>query len=242
MNCSEARKVTYLAEYPEAVSPEVIEAKRHLKGCPECKRFFEQERAFSRLLRQNIVREPVPSELRKELLRHVSKRKTFPKMVYKILSIAAVLMLLTAGYIYKLHSDIKSFVMDIINDHINFLPYSGIQISSQDPLTLQKWFTGKVEFSVVLPELKAEIKGARLCFLRGKRLGLVFYEHKGSPISLFITSGLNPERLWSKEVIIHGKRMKIVEKNGFSLLLWQEKGITYALVSGLDAEELKKII
>lgn len=242
MRCNEARKITYLSEYPEAVSHKVMEAKRHLKECPECRRFFEQEKAFSALLRQKLTKEPVPSELRERLLRHVSERKTYSRIIYKLISIAVVLMLFAAGYIYKLHSDTESFVMDIINDHINFLPYSGIQISSSDFLTIQKWFNGKVDFSVVLPELKAEIKGARLCFLKGKRLGLVFYEHRGSQISLFITTGLNPERLWAKEVMIHGKRMKIIEKNGFNLLLWQEKGITYALVSDLDTEELKKII
>lgn len=243
MRCNEARKKTYLSEYPEVVNQDMIEAKRHIRECPECKKFFEQERAFSTLLRQKITIDPLPSELRQRLLKPVSEEKGYSKLLYRVIAIAAILMLFAGAYIYKLHSDTESFVRDIINDHINFLSYSGIQVSSSNPLEIQNWLNGRVDFGAVLPELSATLRGARLCLLKDKRLGLVFYEYRGSQLSLFMTTELNPQRLWSaKEVMIRDKKVRIVQQKGFNLLLWQERGITYALVSDLGIEELKKII
>lgn len=243
MKCKEARKITYISEYPEVISQETVEAKRHLRECHDCKKFFEQERIFSALLKERLKRDEVPHELRQRLLKPMPKQKRYSRLVYKLISLAAVLMLFVGGYIYKLHSDAESMVREIINDHINFLSYSGIQISSSDPIAIQNWFKGRIDFGVVLPELSATLKGARLCLLKEKRLGLVFYEQRDSQLSLFIMTELNPERLWSgKEVIIKGKKVHIVEEKGFNVLLWLERGITYALVSDLNMEELEKII
>lgn len=234
MRCNEARKTAYLSEYPEVVNQDMTEAKRHIREWPECKKFFEQERAFSVLLLKKVSRDPFPSELRQRLLKPVSEKKSYSKLLYRVIAIAAVLMLFAGAYIYKLHSDIESLLRDIINDHINFLSYSGIQVISSDPLEIQNWLNGRVDFGAVLPELSATLKGARLCLLKDKRLGLVFYEYRSFQLSLFMTTELNPQRLWSaKEVMIRDKKVRIVKQKGFNLLLWQEQGITYALVFDL---------
>lgn len=243
MKCSNARKITYLSEYPEVITSEMVEAKRHVNECPECRTFFEQERAFPSLLREKVTKAEAPLELRQRLLKPVPARKTHSSLIRKIISIAAILMLFAGGYIFKLHSDTESLVKKIVNDHIDFLSYSGIQISSSYPDEIKTWFNGRVDFGAVLPELSATLKGARLCLLDEKRLALVFYEHGGSQLSLFMTTELNPERLLSdEEVILKGKKVHIVEQKGYNLLLWQDRGVTYALVSDLSIEELKKII
>lgn len=244
MKCSKARKITYLSEYPEVITGEMIEANRHVKECPDCKRFFEQEKTFSVLLKQKIKKESLPSELRERLMFcTTSKRRRPLELIYRLAAITALLMLFIGGYIYKLHYDTKSIVEDIINDHINFLSSSGIQISTSNPLLIEDWFKERLDFAVHIPHIRANLKGARLCLLRDKRLGLVFYEHSGSQISLFMTTELNPERLLSgKEVMIGDKEIHFVEQRGFNMLLWQERGVTYALVSQLGIEELKKIL
>jgi len=243
MKCQNARKIIYLSEYPKVVTQEMVEAKRHVNECPECRSFFEQERKFTSLLRENVTKDKVPAELRQRLLKPVSSRRTHSKLLYKIISIAAILMLFIGGYIFKLHRDTASLVEKIVNDHIGFQSYSSIQISSSEPDEIKKWFSGRVEFGVVIPKLSAILKGARLCLLDEKRLALVFYEHDGSQLSLFMTTELNPERLLSgEEVILRGKKIHIVEHKGYNLLLWQERGVTHVLVSELSIEKLKRII
>ncbi|MBI4848206.1 MAG: hypothetical protein HY808_06455 [Nitrospirae bacterium] len=243
MKCGNARKITYLSEYPEVVTQEMVEAKRHVNECPECRTFFEQERAFSALVREKVAKDEAPSELRRLLLKPVPARKIHSKLLYKIISIAAILMLFAGGYIFKLHSDTASLVEKIVNDHIDFQSYSGIQIISSDSGEIKTWFNGRVDFGAVVPGLSATLKGARLCLLDEKRLALIFYEHGGSQLSLFMTTELNPERLLTdEEVIVKDKKVHVVERKGYNLLLWQERGVTYALVSDLSIEELKKTL
>lgn len=242
MKCKDSRKINYLAEYPQVVTEDMLEAKRHVNECQECREFFEQEKAFSSLLRQKVIKDKAPAELSQRILK-TSAKNTRKRLIYKLLSVAAVLILFAGGYIFKMHTDTNSLVGKIIEDHISFLSYLGIQISSSSPDEVRSWFDGRVDFGVNVPELSARIKGARLCLLDKKRLALVFYEHNGSQLSLFMTTELNPERLLSgKEVIVKGRKVHIVEQKGYNLLLWQDRGLTYALVSDLSLDELKKII
>lgn len=224
------------------VTEDMLEAKRHINECRECAEFFEQENAFAALLRQKVAKDKAPDELRQRILNASSKRNMRSKLIYKLLSAAAIVLLLAGGYILKMHSDTKSLASKIIDDHINFLSYSGVQIQSSNPDEIEAWFGGRVDFGVNISELSAKLKGGRLCLLDEKRLALIFYEHEGSQISLFMTGELNPERLLSgKEVEVRGKKMRIVEQKGYNLLLWQDRGLTYALVSDLNFDELKKI-
>ena len=242
MKCKDSRKINYLSEYPQVVTEDMLEAKRHVNECQECREFFEREKAFSSLLRQKVIKDKAPAELRQRILK-TSAKNTRKRLLYKLLSAAAILILFAGGYIFKMHSDTNSLVGKIIEDHISFISYSGIQISSSSPDEVRSWFGGRVDFGVNIPELSARIKGARLCLLDKKRLALVFYEHEGSQISLFMTGELNPERLLSgKEVKVRDKKVRIVEQKGYNLLLWQDSGLTYALVSDLSFDELKKII
>lgn len=243
MKCSDARKITYISEYPEVISQDLLDAKRHIKECPKCRVFFEQELAFSSLLKEKVIKDKAPSELRQQLLKPAHIRRRRLKLMHKLIFIAASLMLFFGGYLLKLHSDTESLIEKIVNDHIGFLSYSGLQISSSDPEEIRAWFKGRIDFGLVLPDISAELRGARLCLLNNKRLALIFYECSGSQLSLFMTTKLNPERLlWGKEVMIKGKKVHVVERKGYNLLLWQERGLTYALVSDLGIDELKKII
>lgn len=243
MKCKDSRKINYLTEYPQVVTEDMLEAKRHVNECRECREFFEQEKAFTSLLKQRIVKDKAPSELRQKILKRPSVINRKRKLIYKLASIAVILIILAGGYIFKMHSDTMSLIGKIIEDHIGFLSYSGIQITSSNPDEVKAWFSGRVDFGINVPELSARLKGARLCLLDKKRLALVFYEHEGSQISLFMTDELNPKRLLSgKEVKVSGKKVHVLERKGYNLLLWQERGLTYALVSDLSLEELKKII
>ena len=117
------------------------------------------------------------------------------------------------------------------------------QISSSSTDEIKAWFRGKVDFSVNVPDISAKLKGGRLCLLDKKRLALLFYEHNGSLLSLFISDGINIQKIENgKEVLLGGKEMLFIEERGYNLLLWQDRGLTYALVSELSFEEIKRLI
>ncbi len=243
MKCSDARKIAYISEYPEVVSQGLLDAKRHIKECQGCREFFNGEQLFSSMLRDAVIKDTIPKELGDRVLNLKTEKKRYPK-TYQILTIAVSILLLAGGiYIFQDYKKDSSIVRQIVEDHIKFLPLSGVQISSSNPEEIKAWFRGKVDFPVNVPYISAKLKGGRLCLFDKKRLALLFYEHNGSLLSLFISDEMDMQKIKNgKEVIIGGKAMLFVEERGYNLFLWQEKGLTYALVSELGLKEIKRLI
>jgi hypothetical protein len=243
MNCNNARKTTYLSEYPEVVDRDVLEAKRHIKECRECREFIEGEKSFGSLLRSSIKKEPVADELRKTILSAGENKKRRIKPSYRMLAVAASVLILTlAGYMYSTHTKSDSILEKIVNDHVKFLPVPQTHIKSGDPLEVTEWFRGKVNFPVMPPSISAVIKGGRLCLLDKKHFALIFYEHNGSPVSVFITDGNVPDDLKTKkEVMLKDNKAYVLYRSGYTILLWEDKGLMYSLVSEMDTEQIVKI-
>lgn len=243
MNCNNARKTIYLSEYPEVVDQNILEAKRHIKKCRECREFVEGEKSFGSLLRSAVKKEPVPDELREKILNAGKTQKMRIKSTYRMLAVAASILILTiAGYMYSTHTKSDSILEKIVNDHIKFLPVPQTHIKSSDPREVTEWFRGKVNFSVIPPSISAVIKGGRLCLLDKKHFALLFYEYNGSPVSVFVTDGNIPDDLKTKkEVMLKDNKAYVLHRSGYTILLWEDKGLMYSLVSELDAEQIQKI-
>jgi len=245
MKCREARKINYLSERLELVTQERFDAKSHVNECRECREFVDGERAFGSMLRNAVRKEAVPDELKARILGKKQPERIFSyKAMYAAVAIAAsVLIVAVGGIMFKGGIDQPLLAGKFVEDHVKFLPASGAQIVSSAPDEIRAWFRGKVDFPVAPPEIHASLKGGRLCRLDKKRLALLFYEHEGSQISLFITDEMDPEKIKiGKEVEIGGRRARIIEDRGYNLLMWQERGLTYSLVSELSIEEIKKLI
>lgn len=242
MKCRETRKLAYISEYPEVVSQDMLDAKRHVKECRACKEFFDEERSFSSMLRDAAKKDAMPKELRDRILNLKTEKKMHLK-AYQILAIAASILMFTVGvYIFQVHKKDHSIIQKIVDDHIKFLPMEA-QVSTSRADEIKRWFHGRVDFPVNVPDISASLKGGRLCLLDKKRLALIFYEHNNSQLSLFISDEIEFQKIKNgKEVILGHKEMLFVEERGYSLLLWQERGLSYALVSELSFEEIKKLI
>lgn len=243
MDCKEIRKILFKSESPEVVNEDLVNSKRHMKECRECREFLEGERAFSAMLRGAVRKDPVPRELKDRILHSSKREKKHFKGILQWVGIAAsIIFLIVTGYFLTVSRNGSLFLKEIVNDHVQFVLSPGIQIGSSDLEEIKKWFRDKVDFAVVVPSISAKLKGGRLCLLGNKRLALLFYEYGGSQISLFISDNPDLKVNIGKEVVLNSWKMHIVENRGYNLLLWQEKGLTYVLVSELTLEEIKKII
>lgn len=243
MKCNDSRKINYLAEYPQVVSKDLLEAKRHVSECRECKEFFEGERAFSSMVRNAVKKETVPPELKNKILSVETHRKRYLKGIYKVFTVAAaIVVLVTAGYFVSMHKKSPSILDKIVSDHVKFLPAPQMHVKSSNPNEIREWFRGNVNFPVLPPSISATLKGGRLCILDKKHFALLFYEHSGSPVSVFITDGNVPDDLKTKkEVIIQDKKAYVLHRSGYTILLWEDRGLMYSLVTEMDVKEIKKI-
>lgn len=242
MDCKRARQKIYISEYPELVEQELIEAKRHAKECRECAEFLEAEAAFGSLLRNTLDKEPVPDSL-KTLLYPPKKRRLNISNAYKLPAIAAAVLLIATVIIYFSGANTgSSDILDkILNDHVKFLPARQAHVDSPDPDEITAWFRGRVNFPVLPPVISAKLLGGRLCVLRKKHFALLFYEYGKSPVSVFITDGNIPINLKTKkEVMLKDKRAYVMDKRGYTILFWEDKGLMYSLVSEMDTGQIVK--
>lgn len=244
MNCGEARKIRYVTGRLELLSGERVEAKRHVSECSDCMEFFRQEKEFGALLRESLKKEEVPAGLKERILLSRAEKKSPFGRIYKTMALAAsVLLVIGIGISLMRGTDGIGLARKLVEDHVKFLPAPGAQIVSSSSDEIKAWFVGKVDFPVTPPGIHALLKGGRLCRLDKKRLALLFYEHEGTQMSLFITDEMDPDKIKAgKEVEIGGRKARIIEDRGYNLLMWQERGLTYSLVSGLSIEEIKKLI
>ncbi len=243
MKCSNARKITYLSEYPEVVSQDMLEAKRHTKECRECSAFLDAEKSFGPMLRSAIKKDSPPEELKNKILSAGEQKKRYLKRPYQILAVAAsILIISVVGYLYSTHTKAPTILNKIVNDHVKFLPVPQMHIGSSNSDEVTAWFRSKVNFAVIPPSLNARLKGGRLCILDKRHFALLFYEYNGSPVSVFITDEAIPDDLKSKkEVMLKDKRAYVLNKSGYIILLWADRGLMYSIVSELDAEKTKNI-
>ena len=60
MNCSEARQALWPPERPRLAEAEVLEARRHVQGCPSCESYLAQDRALLAAYdRASLERDPL---------------------------------------------------------------------------------------------------------------------------------------------------------------------------------------
>lgn len=243
MKCKDSRKINYLAEYLQVVTEDMLEAKRHVNACPKCGEFFEGEKSFGALLRSAVKKEPLPEELRSKILNSGKTSKTHVRPRYRIFAVAAsILVIAIAGYMYSTYTESHSILEKIVNDHVKFLLVPQAHVKSSNPHEVAEWFRGKVNFPALPPSISATLKGGRLCLLDRKYFALLFYEYSGSPVSVFITDGNVPDDLKTKkEVMIQDKKAYVLYRSGYTILLWEDRGLMYSLVSELDVKKIQKI-
>lgn len=79
-----------------------------------------------------------------------------------------------------------------VSDHVRSRPAAKpMDVSSNDPATVQRFFAPKVSFQPVAPEVEgAELVGGRDCTLKGDRVQLLFYRVEDRILSLFVSDDL----------------------------------------------------
>ena len=238
MNCSKARKLFYAKDYPFVFTPDLLEAKRHIEGCSECKRFFEEEERFVEKIRELALREKAPDYITKRVLgKRAEKRKDFWYIaVIVFFLVVSSLILYLKG---KMQKDL--WINLLIKDYMHVMHSPRMQVASGNLLDIKRFFSKKVSFPVNPPSsFSAELEGGRLCILKNVKFALLFYRHRNYLIPLFITGNKIPPL--GKREKIDSKKVYVAKKNGYVIIQWLKNGLTYIVVSDLDLKELKELI
>lgn len=240
----------------QILTAELAQAKNHLQECNGCQSFIEQQKSLSRLLKEKLGAVPTPPSVREDVLQAIARRRFNSKQSEKRglwsiprfwIAAAALILALISGSLL-LHKQFigppekNNFVEDLIDDHIrNRLAIQTVELKTDDPLELSRWFGSRLDFSARIPSISSQqLVGGRLCYLFDRRLALAFYQKEDDWISLFILRGKGIDLSGTEKIGRNGKVFCSGHGKGYQLIAWEEQDLLYALVSDQDVLELVK--
>jgi anti-sigma factor RsiW len=110
--------------------------------------------------------------------------------------------------------------------------HKAVDVESSDLHTVKPWFDGRVDFSPTVPDLADKgfaLVGGRLDYLDNKAVAVLVYQRRKHLIDLFI---------WKSNIAEQSAGLSKLSRQGFTLLSWNQAGMTYWAVSNLNENEL----
>ena len=261
MNCLAAKKILFLKETKNnIVDGDYMMAKRHVADCRQCQQLLEQEEQFQKILKKKLPGQPAPTALRENILSAIAeermhktkaRRKTIlPRSAY-LSGIAAVVLLSIVMYssysfiFQKETAYLNPALSTLIQDHISSkLRENPFDLQTSDRRQLARWFVMRVDFAMNIPQLdNTTLLGGRLCLVAGERVASLIFQKETVPITMYIMdrdvidlSKMGVIAAIDKRRVFHG------DAKGCNIILWEEKGLVYGLVSDMNEHELVKLV
>ncbi len=249
--CLAARRAVVLGDSGSA------SVRDHLGACNECREFETSERTVARLVRDRAARPVASHALRERLVvaldleRRRAQRQGLQRWFGWTAALAA-LLILGAGsawlhFRHQGHVEARRTVAALAADHITYAARDDrAQILSNSPQQVADWLRGRTRLAVSLPFLPgAALIGARRCSVHGRPAALAFYlmgtagGGGWSPASLFTFETGSED--WSHMETLpsaHSRRICRAKDRGLTVLIWEDRGLTYAFVTEVPEADL----
>lgn len=255
-NCGKVRKTLIESDNLKIFTPELAQAKAHLRECSECGGFLKQHSALRAFLKEALVGEKTPAALREDILRSISQKQAASsqkrpwrksRTTYWFAAAALAMILAIFAYFefldsFKTPTPGKTISAELIDDHIRYrLSAQPVEFMVSEPQALTKWLSTQLDFSARIPQLPGfELIGGRLCYLFNRRVALAFYQDANQQISFFVMRGDDIDLSYMKQIGLNGKVVCRDENKGYYMVAWKQNDLLYALVSDHDVLELVK--
>ncbi len=225
-----------------------LEVEGHLNACPACARKLERRLALQASLRNPELRHAVPAGLESRLEKALSLQSraeaapiSSPAGTWRAwwggFATAAALAcaaLVLAPRIEERFRDDR-VAQEVADDHARSLMSGPLtEVAASDRHVVKPWFNGKVDFSPPVKDFADQgftLEGGRLDRLGGRTVAALVYRRARHPINLFIWPSPGGSRAAEGETTVRG----------YHLLHWSADGMTYWLISDLNAPELKHL-
>ena len=191
-----------------------------------------------------------PSPLRQHIQRMLWP-DTKPALVFRpayryVVAALALMMALTVFWAARRNPGLppapSEFAQMAVDTHMRRLRGQlPLEIASASPAVISSWFAGKVSFTLTLPNYQEasgqvrlySLEGARLVAFRNDYAALVAYQMENHPITLVVTSNAIALPAGGEQLVSKGLRFHYDTLNGWKVITWADRGLTYALVSDL---------
>ena len=237
------------------------DVRTHLDTCVACTRADAVEHELTSVLEHRLPQHPASLALKRRLAtqwpapadNRFSWRAWWARWRPSLVpAFAALLVLVVAApllYYERTASSVAGararMVAEAVNDHLRV-------VSSQHPLDVETsamhqvkpWFAGRLEFAPVVPfegDTDFPLRGGAVGYFLDRKAAVFVYARRLHPISLLIfrAEGL----AWpTREVTRLGSvDVATATERGFTVMLWRRGELGYALVSDVNASELRQL-
>jgi anti-sigma factor RsiW len=245
MECQAARTHLLDAHVGRLASSTEVDLRAHLDSCPACAHEDAAERALTEVLETRLPQHPASRALKRRLAAQwpapastrPSRWRAWSPWLMPAAAAAVLLLVALPVYQHRRDTGFGSLMSEAVNDHLRVLqPERPLGVVSGESHQVKPWFAGRVDFAPVVTfpgDADFPLKGGSVEYFLDRRAAVYVYGRRLHTISLFV---FRPDGL----TLPAGRRAEDTVR-GFNVLLWRSGDLGYALVSDLNAGELKML-
>jgi anti-sigma factor RsiW len=225
---------------------ETLDLERHLASCGSCAQEMKSLQSLKSAVKIPSLYYEMPKGLNQKIRSAIEKEhpSSFP-FWQRLLAFQKTLALAAAVFIGVCSFEFGATVsrrggsqgtyQELISEHVRSLQAGHLMdVISTDQHTVKPWFTGKLDFSPKVKDLKDQdfpLIGGRLDYLNNRTVAAIIYRRHGHIINLFT---------WPEQLENQAPRSETHQ--GFNLIQWTENGMEYRVISDLNSAELQQFV
>ncbi len=244
MNCNEARPLLHAYVDGEGDLDAALMIERHLEDCAACGRELAQLRALRSTLANQAVRYSAPPELARRINDLVSSA-TRPRTRLRLpqwfgaagWGVAAAAAMVAMWIAVKANAPHPADLIaaEVVASHVrSLMPGHLTDVASTDQHTVKPWFDGKLDFSPEVADFATQgfsLVGGRLDYVAGRPIAALVYKRRKHLINLFEWPALGPH-----------PPPGATTQNGYHVVHWERGGLSFWMVSNLNAAEMEQFV
>ena len=212
----------------------------HLATCAACRAVSDEERALDQLLEEALPQRPASLALKRRLAARLppaappspaGRARRAALIALPLAACAALVLVVRPRFEAK-----DPLVAEAIADHLRVVyREQPVDVESGGPHRVKPWFTGRLDFAV--PQLyggdqEFTLVGGAVALFQDRKAALLVYKRQLHTISLFVFPG---------EGLTLPSAPRLRQSRGFSVVLWRQGDLGYALASDLNGGDLQTL-
>jgi hypothetical protein len=242
MTCGRARRLLWPDTGPREATAEIVAAREHAGRCSLCQRFLDDMCRLSERIREAMPRPEAPVEVRDRLFKAIARARTDDTARgsarrHRRWAAGLAAALLVGGTWLGLSLIPERAILSpdalgaIAEDHLRSQRNPGL--ASSDSVEVARWLADRLPFAMEIPIFPdAQLKGARLVLVNRQSGAVVDYTIAGRPLSYYVLPAADGE------AAARTRDIRLVSRAGYHIAVWDDAGLTHALVAGLPGPRL----
>jgi anti-sigma factor RsiW len=262
MRCAEIDNLIHAYLDGELVGDEATALEQHVAGCVGCRERVAFQTRFKADLRAKLrsrVARPEPPARLLASVRAGLDRADLRRGWRQAAPLGALLAAASVAMVFGLSSRGDSAIVEeAIDAHVKNLPVEVGGPTTTDE-EISAWMQDKLPVPVRPPLRRVVLKlkhpdgvavwpddvalvGARLYHLQNRDAGQIRYRVGRSPVSVFVFDPSGFDFSAQKRRNVGGREVYLSEERGYSVALYRDRGVGYAVTSDLSPEELMRLV